>query len=74
MPTFIRFKLPGARVLEVDVSVIVSLCINADEYGEYVLCAFSATQIYDLCYGSFDDCHSMLNELHEILNIDIIDI
>ncbi len=74
MPTFIRFKLPGARVLEVDVNAIVSLCINADEYGEYVLCAFSSTQIYDLCYGTFAQCHELLNQLHDILNIDIIDV
>jgi len=74
MPKFIRFKLEGARVLEIDVSVIQLLNIEICDDGEYVLLAWSATQMYELVSGTFDECHHLLNQLHDILGIELIDI
>ncbi len=74
MPRFLRFRQKGCRVLELDIDIIKVLQIECCEDGDYVLLAFSTTQAYHLCYGNFDECHFMLNQLHDTLGIEIIDL
>lgn len=74
MPKFIRFKQEGFRVLEVDVSIIKVLQVERCDDKTYSLLAFSATQSYALCNGTFDECHTMLNSLHDILSIQVVDL
>lgn len=74
MPKFIRFKQSGMQVLEIDISTIRVLSVEMLDNGESVLTAYSDLQEFDLCYGTVDECHWMLNQLHDALNIDIIDL
>lgn len=74
MKRFLRIKLEGLRVLEIDVDTIRILQVEACEDGEYVLLAFTDTQMFDLQYGNFDTCHMMLNQIHELIGVKLIDL
>ena len=76
--TFLRLKMPGATVIEIDPSTIISMRVvdTEDEDGAmyYYLTVGTASTEYIVCTGDFDVCHHMLNDLHDILNVSIIDL
>jgi len=74
MKTFLRLKLEGLRVLELDIDTIRILQIEAYDEGEYGLFALTDTQAVDLKQGTFDDCHAMLNKINEELGLKIVDL
>lgn len=74
MKQFLRIKMEGLEVLELDLSTIKGFHISAYEDGFYCLHALTDTFEYDLHLGTFDSCHFMLNKLHEQLNIYLVDI
>lgn len=74
MRKFLRFKLEGARLLEVEISKIQTFSIDKLDSGDYVLAAFSESQMYELCYGNLSEVHTMLNTLHEMLDITVTDV
>jgi hypothetical protein len=66
--------MEGTAVLEIDVSTIKVLQVEAYEDGVYVLSAHSDTQIFELNVGNFDECHHMLNKIHKTLGVELIDL
>lgn len=75
MPEFIRIKLPNAEVVEVDIASIFGFDIHFDdEDNTYSLCAYGKGAIFLLAQGNFNDCHLVLNKLHSLLKIKIIDL
>ncbi len=74
----IRFKLPGACVLELDASTIeyFNVCagVDEDENDCHVLMVGAAGTDHVLHFGTFDECHYKLNQLHDVLNIKITDL
>ncbi len=74
MKRFLRIKLEGLRVLEIDVDTIRILKIETCTDGDYCLLAYTDTQMFDLQYGNFDTCHVMLNHIHKLLDVKVIDL
>jgi hypothetical protein len=74
MRRFLRIKQEGLRVLEIDIETIRILQVEVWEDGGHVLLAFTDTQMFDLQYGNFDVCHFMLNQIHEIIDVTLIDL
>lgn len=74
MRKFLRVKLEGCRVLEVELSTIRVLQVEICEDGDYALLAYTDTQMFDLHYGNFDECHFMLNQIHDLLDVALIDL
>jgi len=72
---FIRLKLPGACVVELDPSIITILRVVYDEdIGAYSLLVGTDSSQYVIMKGDMDQVHFKLNELHDILDIQILDI
>lgn len=74
MKQFLRVKLEGCRVLEIDIDTIRILQVEVCDDGEYVLLAFTDTQMFDLQYGNFDECHFLLNQIHDLMKVKLIDL
>lgn len=75
MREFIRLKLPGACVVELDPSIITILRVVYDEdIGAYSLLVGTDSSQYVIMKGDMDQVHFKLNELHDILDIQILDI
>ena len=73
---YLRVKLPSMQLLEIDTSTICAYDIaQDDETNDYSLCAFGGNgTMFILTTGKFDKCHAMLNKIHELLNIETVDL
>lgn len=75
MRTLHRIKSEGMEILEIDVNIIEGYRVVYDDmFEEYVLIAIIKNEDMLLTTGTFDKCHAMLNKLHKISNITIIDL
>ncbi len=74
MKNMIRLRLDGATVLELDPTTIHTFQIQITEDNEHMLTATNNSAQYILKIGTFDECHNLLNILHETINVNIIDI
>jgi hypothetical protein len=70
----LRIKTESIGVLEFYTDTILGWDIEG--YGEdYCLCAILPTGVgYLIHYGTFSECHKLLNSIHQSLDINIIDI
>ncbi len=75
---FLRLKLSGAKVLEIDPTLITCMRIvdieDAEKGQDYMLSIANNVSEFIVCVGRFDECHMLLNKLHSILDIELIDI
>lgn len=75
---FIRIKLEGAKVLELDPNDIKYMRImdmqEPEKGREYFLAIANSSTEFVALVGRFDECHFMLNQIHDILDIKLIDI
>ncbi len=72
---FLRLRLEGCEVLEIDPDAIRGFRIEySDKDHAYMLTASNDSQAYILQIGNFDTCHHLLNKIHAILDIQIRDI
>lgn len=74
MFNFIRIKKEGACCIEFDASKIQIFEICCDVDNCYYLMGYTSNNMYEITSGTFDECHYLLNQLHAVLNINIIDI
>lgn len=74
MKQFIRVKQEGCRVLEIDIDTIRVLEVDVCDDGKYILLASTSTQMFDLVYGTFDECHFILNQIHDLMKVKLIDL
>ncbi len=74
MPTMLRFKLEHAQVLEIDVAELTYMRVmRIEDDVDYMLSIANKSSEFIVCTGTFADCHSMLNRLHDFLNIKVVD-
>ena len=75
MKEFIRLRLPGACVVELDPSIITILrVVYDDDNGVYSLLMGTDSSQYVIMKGAMDQVHFKLNELHDLLDIQVLDI
>lgn len=74
MKILLRLKLEGCQVLEFDPEMIRTLRVFATDEGDYCCSVANDSQEFILCTGTFDECHMMLNSIHNKLDVDVIDI
>lgn len=74
MKTLLRLRIEGMRVVEVDPDTIRTFRIDDNDDGQYMLTMANDSQEYILHVGNSDQCHMMLNKLHNIMDIHVIDI
>ena len=74
MKEFIRLRLPGACVVELDPSIITILrVVYDDDNGVYSLLMGTDSSQYVIMKGAMDQVHFKLNELHDLLDIQVLD-
>lgn len=71
---FIRFRFEGARVVELDPSTITGFHINKMDTGEYYLSLYTESQEFIIETGNFDQCHALLNKIHNYLDLQFLEI
>lgn len=74
MNRVLRCKFEGAKILEVDIDALHSFKIDKEEGTDYYLMAYTNDVGYVLAMGSLTKCHTMLSQIHTVLNLDVIDL
>lgn len=75
MKTLYRIKAEGMEILEIDVNTIEGYRVVFDDlFNEYILTGIVKNEDVLLTTGTFDKCHTMLNKLHKISGIQIVDL
>lgn len=73
MPKFLRIKQPGLEVSEIDIRSIIGAEIQFHDDGYYLMIT-NPQNIWVIHSGTFDECHYKLNNLHELLDIQLVDL
>lgn len=73
----LRIRLGGAKVLEIKKDQLIGFRViyDMDEIDYFLLADVKDKQeSWLIHHGSFDECHMMLNRLHQALDCKLIDI